>query len=144
MSRFLNALLMGAIAATVAQAALRENRKQENQPMLKAVVHVNFADAERQGHGLKNIANILKEAPDSQIEVVCHGAGISLLVKDQTKHADQIQTLIKQGVQFAACQNTMKEKNISNDNLLQGITTVPSGAVEVIRKQQQGFGYFKP
>ena len=87
MSRFLNVLLMCAIAATVAQAALRENRKQENQPMLKAVVHVNFADAERQGHGLKNI---------------------------------------------------------SNDNLLQGITTVPSGAVEVIRKQQQGFGYFKP
>lgn len=58
MSRILNALLMGAIAATVAQAALRENPKQENQPMLKAVVHVNFADAERQGHGLKNIANI--------------------------------------------------------------------------------------
>ena len=32
----------------------------------------------------------------------------------------------------------------SGDNLVQGITTVPSGDVEVIRKQQQGFGYFKP
>lgn len=29
--------------------------------MRKSVVHVNCADAERQGHGLKNIENILQD-----------------------------------------------------------------------------------
>ena len=28
--------------------------------MLKGVIHVNFDDAERQKHGLKNVTNILK------------------------------------------------------------------------------------
>jgi len=100
MSRFLNALFIGAITATVAQAAPRENPKQESQPMLKAVVHVNFADAERQGHGLKNIANILKEAQDAQIEVVCHGLESACLsrIKPNTpikSNADQARRTIR-------------------------------------------------
>jgi hypothetical protein len=46
---------------------------------LKVVVHVNVAESGVQGAGLKNVANILKEAPDTQVEVVCHGAGIGLV-----------------------------------------------------------------
>jgi len=33
----------------------------EEAKMLKAVAHVNFADSERQKHGLRNVENILKE-----------------------------------------------------------------------------------
>ncbi len=112
--------------------------------MLRVVVHVNFADADRQGHGLKNIENILKEAGDTRAEVVCHGAGIALVVREQSKHAAKVAQLIKRGVRFAACENTMREKGLKKDDLVPGVTTVPSGAVEVIRKQQQGYGYFRP
>ena len=70
--------------------------------------------------------------------------GISLLVKDKSSHADQVATLIKQGVRFAACENTMKQKQIVLEQLLSGVTTVSSGAVEIIRKQSEGYGYFKP
>ena len=112
--------------------------------MLKAVVHINFTDSERQKHGLKNVTNILKEEKGAEIEVVCHGGGIGLLVKDKTDHADEVARLIKEGVRFAACENTLRDKSIPKENLLPDVTTVPSGAVEVIRKQQEGFGYFKP
>lgn len=111
--------------------------------MLKAVFHVNFGDAERQEHGLKNIENILKEAADTQIEVVCHGEGITLVEKKQTKQSDLIQALMKKGVRFVACENTMK-KTLGKDDLVGGTATAPSGAVEVIRKQSEGFGYFRP
>jgi hypothetical protein len=111
---------------------------------VEVVVHVNFPDTERQGHGLKNIENILKDVKEGQIEVVCHGAGIALLVTGKTKHADEIEKLMKQGVRFMACENTMREKGIKKEDLLEGVTTVPSGAVEVIRKQQEGYSYFKP
>lgn len=111
---------------------------------MKAVVHINFTDSERQRHGLKNVTNILKEEKRSEIEVVCHDGGIELLVKDKTVHADEVARLIKEGVRFAACENTLREKSIPKENLLPDVTTVPSGAVEVIRKQQEGFGYFKP
>lgn len=112
---------------------------------LKAVVHVNFADAERQKHGLKNVANMLKEVKGAaEIEVVCHGGGIGLLVKDKSELADEVARLVKEGVRFAACENTLRDKSIPKESLLPGVVTVPSGAVEVVRKQQEGYGYFRP
>ena len=133
-----------AISAVENQPQLEKTSRKEN-AMLKTVVHINFADSERQEHGLKNIENILRELGNTtEIEVVCHGAGISLLVKDKSSHADQVAALIKQGVRFAACENTMKQKQIAFEQLLSGVTTVPSGAVEILRKQSEGYGYFKP
>ena len=122
----------------------RAKAAEGEKPMLKAVVHINFIDSERQKHGLKNVTNILKQEKGAEIEVVCHGGGIGLLVKDQTDHADDVARLIKEGVRFAACENTLRDKSILKENLLPDVTTVASGAVEVIRKQQEGFGYFKP
>lgn len=112
---------------------------------LKVVVHVNVPESGTQGAGLKNVANILKEAPDTMVEVVCHGAGIGLVEKARTDHAEAVEALIKKGVKFVACENTMRQKSIRKEDLLPGVGTVPSGAVEVVRKQQKdGFAYFKP
>lgn len=112
---------------------------------LKVVVHVNVAEPGLQGAGLKNVANVLKDAPDARIEVVCHGAGIGLVERARTEHAEAVEALVKKGVTFVACANTMKQKSIRKEDLLPGVGTVPSGAVEVIRKQQRdGYAYFKP
>lgn len=113
--------------------------------VLKVVVHVNFPETGRQGAGLKNVANLLKQAPDAQIEVVGHGAGISLVEKARTEHPQAVAALLSKGVKFVACENTMRQKSIRKEDLLPGVATVPSGTVEVIRKQQQdGYAYFKP
>jgi intracellular sulfur oxidation DsrE/DsrF family protein len=118
--------------------------KTEAGPM-KVVVHVNFPESGTQGAGLKNITNILKDAPDTVVEVVCHGAGIGLVEKARTDHAEAVEALIKKGVKFVACENTMRQKSIKKEELLPGVGTVPSGAVEVVRKQQKdGYAYFKP
>ena len=122
----------------------RAQASERGKPMLKAVVHINFTDTERHKNGLKNVTNILKEDKGAEIEVVCHGGGIGLLVKDKTDQADEVARLMNEGVRFAACENTLRDKSIPKENLLPGVTTVPSGTVEVIRKQQEGFGYFKP
>jgi intracellular sulfur oxidation DsrE/DsrF family protein len=114
-------------------------------PMLRAVVHVNFADAERQGHGLKNVTNMLKEANGAdEIVVVCHGGGIGLVVKDRSPEPAEVERLIQEGVRFVACENTLRDKAIPRNRLLPGVETVPSGAVEVVRRQQDGSGYFRP
>ena len=132
------ALVLGATQATWA------DDKPEAGP-LKVVVHVNVPESGVQGAGLKNVTNILKEAPDTQVEVVCHGAGIGLVEKARTDHAEAVEALLKKGVKFVACENTMRQKSIKKEELLPGVGTVPSGAVEVVRKQQKdGFAYFKP
>lgn len=125
-------------------SADRESPGSGGKTMFKAVVHVNFDDAERQKHGLKNVSNMLKEVKEADIEVVCHGGGIGLVVKEKTAHAAEVERLAKAGVRFAACENTMREKGIKKEDLLPGVGTVPSGAVEVVRKQQEGYGSFKP
>ncbi|WP_435018258.1 DsrE family protein [Tundrisphaera sp. TA3] len=112
---------------------------------LKVVVHVNFAESGAQGAGLRSVANLLKEDPGAKVEVVCHAAGIGLLEKARTDHAEAVGALIRQGVSFVACENTMRKKTIRKEDLLPGVATVPSGAVEVVRKQQKdGYAYFKP
>ena len=144
MRQYLTALLavICIFAITHAQQPFKPSSREP--VMLKAVVHINFADSARQEAGLKNIENILKEEGDAQIEVICHGEGISLLTQKMTPHLDLLQTLMKHGVRFVACENTMKKKSLSKSDLVEGSTTVPSGAVEVIRKQSEGFGYFRP
>ena len=137
----LGVILVGAVATYHAE---EQPSAVEASKMLKVVVHVNFADAERQKGGLKNMANILKAVDTATIEVVCHGQGIALLVDGQSEHADFVAKLIAQGVHFVACENTLREKSIPREKLLPDVGTVPSGAVEVIRKQQEGYGYFKP
>lgn len=112
---------------------------------LKVVVQVNIPEPGTQGVGLKNGTNLLKEAPGTQVEVVCHGAGNGLVEKARTDHAEAIEALVKKGVRFVACKNTMRQKSIREEDLLSGVGTVPSRAFEVIRRQQKdGYAYFKP
>ena len=144
MVRILTAILIGVCIAFVAHAQSQDKAIQEDKPMLKAVIHVSFGDVDRQEKGLENIKNILLEVEDAQIEVVCHGEGIILVVKKHAKHLELVHALMKKGVRFVACENTMKKKSLNKEDLVTGTTTVPSGAVEVIRKQSQGYGYFRP
>ena len=90
------------------------------------------------------LERLLRYAGHEAVSVTGHGGGIGLLVKDMTDHADDVARLIKEGVRFAACENTLRDQSIPKENLLPDVTTVASGAVEVIRKQEEGFGYFKP
>lgn len=139
--------LCGMLAACFALGvapATRAGGTPEGGP-LKVVVHVNVPESGIQGAGLKNVANILKEAPDTEVEVVCHGAGIGLVEKARTDHAEAVEALVKKGVRFVACENTMRQKSVRKEDLLPGVGTVPSGAVEVVRKQQrESYAYFKP
>lgn len=133
--------------ATVAFAVIADaatTNQDKGATMLHAVIHVNFADPSRQEDALGNIENILKDVPEAQIEIVCHGKGIDLVVTKQSKHAEKMEALMKQGVHFVACENTMTKKAIGKDALIAGVTTVSSGAIEVLRKQQESYGYFRP
>ena len=144
MNSICNVLLVGLGITFAACVGMAAESKAEKAEMLKAVVHVNFSEAARQEAGLKNIENILKEVADAQIEVVCHGEGLSMLNTKESQHSDLVKSLIKRGVGFVACENTMKKKSVTKSDLIEGSSTVPSGAVEVIRKQSAGYGYFRP
>ena len=88
---------------------------------------------------LNNMVN-LKEGVGSEgvdIELVAYGPGIQMLKADSpVKH--RIADAVKSGVQVNACQNTMDGMKLTPADMQAGIGYVPSGVVEVMKKQQQG------
>lgn len=136
-------LLLGTCSV---RAADRDDPPVSSTGPLKIVVHVNFPDYGRHLQGLRNVENILREVGDrgAVVEVVCHGGGIGLVEKARSDCMEQVASLSKRGVRFVACRNTMRQKSILPQDLIPGVEIVPSGALEVVRKQQDGFAYFKP
>ena len=65
------------------------------------------------------------------------------MLKSNAALAARMEALTKQGVIFAACNNTMKRKKIAKSDLLPFVTVVPAGVAEVIEKQEAGWAYIK-
>ncbi len=95
--------------------------------------------------GLMNNLKHLKEGwGDSvQIEVVVHGPGIDFLTTAKTTQSEAISKMQSNGVSFLLCENTMKQKHVTKDQVLPGTGFVKMGIGEVILKQEQGWSYIK-
>ena len=81
---------------------------------------------------------------NAKVEIVCHGPGIDLLVKDKTTVQNEIQELTnKYQVVFAVCEATMKRVGIDRSRLLSQATIVPVANLEISTRQQNGWTYIK-
>ncbi len=89
------------------------------------------------------IYNALAEAPNSEIELVCHNAGISILQKSKTVSNIEIMDLKAKGVVFAACANTIRLRKIDPADIVPEAITVPAGVIEIADKQLKGWAYLK-
>lgn len=93
---------------------------------------------------MKQLSNLTEGWKDSvAIEVVCHGPGIQLLMSENTTQKEAIYAMKKRGVDFVACENTMKAKNIPKEAFLEDIHYVMMGIAEIVIKQEQGWSYIK-
>jgi intracellular sulfur oxidation DsrE/DsrF family protein len=80
-------------------------------------------------------------APDAvEIEVVGFGPGVSILAKGSGAEAS-IAALTARNVHFVACQKAMHAHKMTEADLIPGVGTVPSGIVEVVTKQEEGWTY---
>lgn len=111
----------------------------------KVVFEVNVEGEETWTGILNNVQNLQKAlgAEHTQIEVVAHGKGLSLLLANDTALKERLQQVASSGVVLAACENTMRRKNVKKEDLLPFATTVPSGVTEVVLKQEAGWSYLK-
>jgi len=93
---------------------------------------------------MNNIKNLKATWGDSvAIDVIVHGPGIGLLMKGQTNQLDKIIDFKSKGVVFNACENTLAERKISKESIIQEAGFVKSAVVEIILKQEQGWTYIK-
>lgn len=93
---------------------------------------------------MNNIEHIKETWGDSvQVEVVAHGPGIEILAKAKTTQQKRIAGFKQMGVLFEACNNSMKARKLAPGDIVPESGIVPSGVVEVILKQEQGWSYLK-
>jgi len=112
----------------------------------KAAYQLNSDDDAKIKGTLRNIENALSDARLAgklKIELVVHGAGIKAFMKGGV-YEDELKTLKQKGVILAECLNTMKERNITKDQLYDFIGFVPSGNGELIILEQQGWAVIHP
>ena len=110
----------------------------------RIVFEITTPDTAQQRTMLRQISNVVKDAPGITIEVVCHGPAIFMLVKDKTVLLPMMDDLKnKQGISFAACANSMRKNNIVSSQLVPVATIVPNGVMEVVSKQEDGWSYIK-
>jgi intracellular sulfur oxidation DsrE/DsrF family protein len=90
------------------------------------------------------IKNVLKENPNTVMEVVCYGPGLMMLVSDKTNVSKEMEELQKSpNVIFAACANTMRRLKVEKSQLVPFATIVPVAMLELSKRQQEGWSYIK-
>ena len=109
----------------------------------KIVWDLNSKDTAEQSIIFRQIGNVLKESPDTKIEVVFHGGAITGLVQGSSNYPEKVQEFLKKGVIFAACNNSLKRYNIDPSKVLPGVIVVPVAILELVKKQEEGWSYIK-
>jgi intracellular sulfur oxidation DsrE/DsrF family protein len=106
-----------------------------------AVTSGDEADWKMTMGNIRNLISGLK--PDTtEVEVVAYSQGLNL-VKQGSTLATDIAALQELHVRFVACQNSMRMQHVELKDLLAGVEPVPSGIIEVVTKQEQGWAYIK-
>ena len=111
----------------------------------RVVVQVSDDDPKKWVLTFNNVANIEQDLgkENVEVEVVAYGPGIGMLKLDSPV-ATRIRNAVESNVKVVACQNTMKAQHLEKQDMLSDVAYVPSGAIELIKKQEEGFAYLKP
>ena len=117
---------------------------QTGEPKHKLVMQLNTSDTLIWKGLMNNLKNLKAGWGDSvKVEVVVHGPGVQFMMKDKTTQADKIAQFKKMGIDFVVCENTLRERKVSKDQLLPEAGFVKMGVGEIILKQEAGWSYIK-
>jgi uncharacterized protein len=109
----------------------------------KIIWDMASADTAQQRGLLKQINNVLVADPTTIIEVLYHGNAVYAMLKDTGYHKEQIIALQKKGVVFAACNNSLKSRNIDPSRIMKEAIIVPVAILELVKKQELKWSYIK-
>ncbi|MCK1338935.1 intracellular sulfur oxidation DsrE/DsrF family protein [Bradyrhizobium sp. LM6.10] len=133
-----------ALGASRAQAATEASTGSK----LKVVYHLS--DAEKVNFVLGNIQNHIDGVggPDQvTIALVIHGPALKAFHGAQANPdiSKRVSDFSKDGVELAACGNTMKAQNVTLTDLLPGfVSAEKGGVVRLAELQSQGYLYLRP
>jgi intracellular sulfur oxidation DsrE/DsrF family protein len=135
------ATLFAAALLTCAVAARAEDA-------IKTVYHL--PDDRLATLAMNNISNHLVADPGVKIVVVALSTGVRAFTfgaqdAGGRPYADWVDQLAAKGVEFRICQNSMNALKLTQKDLIDKVSVVPSGVAEIARLQaREGFVYIHP
>lgn len=154
----LSTIILGLVFITTAsfaqtnheQIALEKNRAftgaKATLKHYNAIYQLDNNDPKIIQKAIRNINNALNDPRligKIQIELIAFGGGTDAYLKG-SPYENNLKNLVEKGVIVAQCNNTLKERKISRDQLYDFIGIVPSGNGELIIRQAEGWSVIKP
>lgn len=136
---------MVGVSTPAYSAETKAKQQKKHVAKKKVVFQVSDLMAKKWTLALNNAANVQKElgAENVEIEIVAYGPGLDML-KLESEVGDRVATALASGVKIVACQNTMRNQELTDKDMLPGIGYVPAGVVELMKRQDQGYAYIRP
>lgn len=126
------ALLIGPVS--FAQDSTRQHR---------IIMQLTSGDTLVQKGLMRQLKNMKEAAPSMQLEVVCHGPGMDLLMSDRSVVQPKITEFASKGIVFLACENTIKERKLDRTKVIAEAGYVKAGIIHIVERQEDGWSYIK-
>jgi intracellular sulfur oxidation DsrE/DsrF family protein len=152
MRSLIAALALVSMASLVwtAKGDAAETRKQH-----RVVMQMNQNDPELMNLLLNNASNVIEHFrgrnEDVELEIVAYGPGLHMLREDTSPVKERIRRLAEDTfpakVIFSACNITkqgMEKREGRAITIVPQATLVPSGVVQIMELQEQGWSYVRP
>ncbi|MFT3747133.1 MAG: DsrE family protein [Agriterribacter sp.] len=143
-------LLCLVTVAAAAQTSLEKNAAftgaKATQKKYHAIYQLDNNDPKVIEKVLRNLNNALTDPRlegKIEIELIAFAGGTEAYLKG-SKYENDLKALAEKGIIIAQCNNTLRERKISRDQLYDFIAVVPSGNGELIIRQAEGWAVIKP
>lgn len=149
MNKFLPCLFLTLAFETSSALALPVAAPAATPAATSCAVHydvvIGVGDKAKVAGALSNASNLQKEfgAQCVNIEMVNFSSAVTQLTP-MSPLGTQIKDALKAGINIVACQNSLNKFKLTIDDMFPGITSVPSGVGELVRRQKEGWIYLQP
>lgn len=110
----------------------------------RVVFQMNTENINEQNALMTYVSNVESHwGEDVEIHVVVHGPAIGMVQKTKTMVGDALKQAMQNGIQFFACENTIRVRQIDKADIFEHVAYVPSGLIAIIEKQEEGWAYIK-
>lgn len=130
----------------IAVASIQLHAQESNVPVEKShriVFQMTTSDTLAHKALMKQLKNIKSVSPSTNIEVVCHGPGLTMMMKTKTTVLKDIQTSKETGVVFNTCEFSLKERNVDKREIIAESNFVKAGIIYIVEKVESGYVYIK-
>ncbi len=108
--------------------------------MNNVIFHLH--DKDNIATAFSNINNLIKDV-EGDLSTILLMNGDAVVTMADKKYINKVAYFQKKGVEFKVCKNSLKAFHIDQNDLITGVTPVPAGVAELVRKQNQGWAYIK-